>query len=70
MKFTATTRTNHHFAPITAQAIEPGRSIADRDERIAMTAYYKAEERGFTPGHELDDWLMAETEIDGMKSHH
>lgn len=30
---------------------------------IARNAYFKAEERGFAPGHELDDWLTAETEV-------
>ena len=32
-------------------------------ERIAALAYFKAEARGFWPGHELDDWLAAEEEI-------
>lgn len=30
---------------------------------IATCAYYLAEERNFTPGHELDDWLEAERRI-------
>ncbi|WP_031435006.1 DUF2934 domain-containing protein [Methylomarinum vadi] len=30
---------------------------------IAEAAYYKAEKRGFEPGHELQDWLEAEKEI-------
>ncbi len=30
---------------------------------IAEAAYYKAESRGFTPGHEAEDWLEAEQEI-------
>jgi hypothetical protein len=34
-----------------------------RFDMIATNAYYKAEERGFEPGHELDDWLKAETEM-------
>ena len=29
---------------------------------IATAAYYKAEARGFEPGHELNDWLQAEAE--------
>ncbi|CAE6723912.1 DUF2934 domain-containing protein [Candidatus Nitrotoga fabula] len=29
--------------------------------RIAESAYYMAEARGFLPGHELDDWLAAES---------
>ncbi|PPD18109.1 MAG: hypothetical protein CTY18_05825 [Methylomonas sp.] len=32
------------------------------DDRIAEMAYYKAEKRGFEPGHEMDDWLTAEQE--------
>lgn len=32
-------------------------------EKIALRAYLKAEQRGFAPGHALDDWLEAEAEI-------
>ncbi|AKH36576.1 MULTISPECIES: DUF2934 domain-containing protein [Nitrosomonas] len=35
----------------------------NRNSRIAIAAYYKAQERGFQPGHELDDWLTAEVEV-------
>jgi len=31
--------------------------------RVAEAAYYKAEARGFEPGHEVDDWLDAEREL-------
>lgn len=31
-------------------------------DQIAITAYLKAEARGFEPGHELEDWLAAEAE--------
>lgn len=34
----------------------------DRDSRVAVSAYYKAQARGFEPGHELEDWLAAEAE--------
>lgn len=34
-----------------------------RRAMIAEAAYYKAERRGFEPGHELEDWLQAEDEI-------
>ncbi len=34
----------------------------NRISRIAESAYYKAEARGFLPGYELDDWLAAEAE--------
>jgi len=31
---------------------------------IAEAAYYHAEARGFEGGHDMDDWLEAEAEID------
>lgn len=34
-----------------------------RFSKIAEIAYYKAEARGFEPGHELDDWIAAENEL-------
>lgn len=42
----------------------------DRDERIAELAYQRAEQRGFEPGHALDDWLWAEREVDASLSSH
>ena len=33
-------------------------------ERISKRAYEIARKRGFTPGHELEDWLQAEREIE------
>lgn len=35
-----------------------------RHGKIQEAAYFKAERRGFVPGHELDDWLAAEREVD------
>lgn len=32
-------------------------------EQIAIAAYFKAQSRGFEPGHELEDWLAAEAEV-------
>jgi len=37
--------------------------LLDIEAQIAEMAYYKAESRGFTPGHELEDWLEAEREL-------
>lgn len=37
---------------------------SDRDRLIVEAAYHHAEARGFEPGHELDDWLQAEDEVD------
>lgn len=33
---------------------------------IAEAAYYRAEQRGFAPGHELEDWLAAQQQINGV----
>jgi transketolase N-terminal domain/subunit len=30
---------------------------------VAMAAYYRAQQRGFAPGQELEDWLQAEREL-------
>jgi hypothetical protein len=30
---------------------------------IATAAYYRAEQRSFSPGHDMDDWLEAERQI-------
>ena len=38
--------------------------LPGREERIAIAAYWRAAQRQFAPGHELDDWLKAEQEID------
>lgn len=35
-----------------------------RHQDIAVRAYFRAERRGFAPGGELEDWLIAEQEID------
>lgn len=34
-----------------------------RQRLIAEAAYFRAAQRGFEPGHELDDWLSAESEV-------
>jgi Protein of unknown function (DUF2934) len=47
--------------PVTRErAVSP---LPDRWHCIALAAYFKAEARGFYPGHELDDWLEAEREL-------
>jgi hypothetical protein len=45
-----------------------GLSPGDRYRQISVFAYYKAEQRGFAPGHMWDDWLAAEREVDGRGS--
>ena len=39
-------------------------SAEERQKMIAAVAYYRAEARGFAPGHEHEDWLVAEREVD------
>jgi hypothetical protein len=34
-----------------------------REHMIAVAAYYRAQRRNFDPGHELEDWLEAEAEL-------
>jgi len=36
---------------------------AERLRMIEMAAFFRAERRGFEPGHEFEDWLAAEAEI-------
>lgn len=35
----------------------------EQNRQVAKAAYFRALERGFAPGCEMDDWLQAETEI-------
>ncbi len=50
---------------VSSDTEESGNTIylPDRDAKIAELAYYKAESRGFEPGHEMEDWLEAEQEF-------
>jgi hypothetical protein len=43
-------------------------AMPDFGATIAERAYYLAEQRGFVPGHELEDWLAAEREIAMLKA--
>ena len=38
--------------------------MAERNGCIGEAAYFIAMRRGFSPGHQLDDWLKAENEVD------
>ena len=37
--------------------------LSDYAEAVAQIAFYKAEDRGFEAGHDVDDWLEAEREF-------
>jgi hypothetical protein len=45
------------------EAIETGCGLNLQRRMIAEAAYCRAERRRFQPGHELEDWLAAEGEI-------
>jgi hypothetical protein len=47
-------------AQVVAAVIDPDR----RRALIAQAAYFRAERRHFAPGHEAEDWLAAELEVD------
>jgi hypothetical protein len=38
----------------------------ERHQMIQLRAYLHAEQRGFAPGQELADWLLAEAEVDEL----
>ena len=40
-----------------------------RRAAIALAAYLRAEQRGFSPGQALEDWLSAEREIPEREGH-
>jgi hypothetical protein len=48
-----------HVVPNTIKA-----ESEERHRRISEAAYYRSQHRGFEPGHEDDDWLEAERELD------
>lgn len=59
------------LSPPNAARPAPDASVASTDcntrsrqELIAAEAYCRAEQRGFAPGCELDDWLDAERTVD------
>ena len=46
--------------------VAPASPIKPREQLIAELAYFKAQRRGFEPGHEEEDWLAAEAEVDAQ----
>ena len=46
--------------PAYAKFVDP----TQRAALIARAAYFRAQNRGFVPGHEQADWLAAEAEVD------
>lgn len=60
------------LATLTAPPVQPADFRADElptvdtddiRRRVAEAAYFLAEHRGFSPGHELEDWFEAERQV-------
>ncbi|HEX5041794.1 MAG TPA: DUF2934 domain-containing protein [Candidatus Polarisedimenticolaceae bacterium] len=51
-------------APENGKSTAPHLSPDERHRLIAEAAYYRASQRGFHGGAEVEDWLAAEAEID------
>jgi hypothetical protein len=50
-----------HVANISAESVQPPEDVTQmRHQIIEEAAYWRASERAFAPGGELDDWLAAE----------
>lgn len=41
----------------------------DRRSLISLAAYQRAQQRGFAPGGEVQDWLTAEMEVNQLLGH-
>jgi hypothetical protein len=41
-------------------------SAQEREQMIAVAAYFLSRSRNFEPGQELEDWLAAEAQVDDM----
>lgn len=70
-------KSNMKAAPKKARKISPSvigettkqtsvTDVVDRQHLIAEAAYFIAEQRGFSVGDELDDWLQAEQAVDAL----
>jgi len=67
-----------HMAKQTHTPVDPGNdpditwrgafSLEQREAMIRDAAYYHYAKRGYAPGHELDDWLAAEVEMERIAS--
>lgn len=45
------------------KALRSVRAPEEVRKQIEEAAYYRAKQRGFEPGHELEDWVQAESEV-------
>jgi hypothetical protein len=58
----------HNFFPL---RFSPPLIVSESERRavIAAEAYLRAERRNFTAGHEIEDWLAAEAEVNARLAH-
>ena len=56
-------KANSFGAAMDSGAKQQSFSPEEQHSLIAEAAYYRALERGFTPGCEMDDWLQAEAAL-------
>jgi hypothetical protein len=47
-------------------SLEQSNNEEEQQLMISEAAYYRAENRGFGPDHELEDWLEAEKQVKEM----
>lgn len=59
----ATKKNTKKSTPVSDVESKQESNSMDDITRIALAAYYKAEARGYEPGHELQDWFEAEAEL-------
>jgi hypothetical protein len=50
--------------------VERRMTTKSRKVLAAEIAYFRAQSRGFEPGHELEDWIAAEAEVERLKTDH
>jgi Protein of unknown function (DUF2934) len=68
----ARSRTSSATSPLSGSA-QSNIAVSDELRRamISEAAYLRAEQRGFASGYELEDWLVAEREVDALLfAHH
>jgi hypothetical protein len=58
----------HNFFPL---RFSPPLAVSESERRsmIEMAAYLRAEKRNFEAGHEIEDWMAAEAEVEQRLSH-
>lgn len=65
MKATQKATRQQPQAAETSDLSSPDATTDQRMQMIATAAYFRAEQRGFAPGCEMEDWLAAEAEVAG-----